>query len=429
MTRVTRETLYEQVWDQPMTTVAKQYDVSSNYLARMCEQLKIPRPNRGYWAKHAAGLKVKKVPLPELDPGDDTTWDRGEHSYYAQRPPIPVYAQTPAVRRRNKRPATHPLLLDVKQMFEDSKPSRFSDDGYLRPKKHALPDIFVSASSLPRALKVANALYLKLEDRGHWVRTATNGLPGQGSDVNVRATADKPGRQRDVSEQGRSWRPSRPTLVFIGGVAIGLTIFEISEEVPAIIEDFATYRRASAQDIRRYEGSESWRISRHHLPSGRIGIFAYSPYGRSKWVTYWREDKINTIGPIIDSVIAELEAAAPIIAEQEAKGEQEELERHRQYEEAREERRKVAFKEAEHKAQKQSAEQLLSIINGWVTARHVEHFLSELGENAAGLDEGSRAALFARLDIARALFGGTAALDHFARWSTPRELFVAPQYW
>lgn len=40
-----------------MITVAKDYGVSSNYLARVCEQLKVPRPNRGYWAKRAAGKK------------------------------------------------------------------------------------------------------------------------------------------------------------------------------------------------------------------------------------------------------------------------------------------------------------------------------------------------------------------------------------
>ncbi len=428
MARITRETLYEQIWEQPMTTVAKQYDVSSNYLARICEQLKIPRPNRGYWAKQVVGQKVRKMPLPELDPGDDTTWDREGHPYYLQRPPVPTYAPSPAVRRRNKRLATHPLVLDVKELFEDSQPSKHRDDGYLKPKSGALPDMFVAARSLSRALKLANTLYLKLEDRGHWVRTAANGFGGRGSDVDVRATTDKPRGQRDNSEQGRSWRPRRPTLVFIGGVAIGLTIFEIAEDMPAIFEDFG-YRRATAQDIKSYSGTESWRVSQHSLPCGRLGVFAYSPYGRSTWVAYWREDKSGTIGQLIDQIVIELEAAAPIVAELEARGEQEEQERQRQYEEAQKKRRKEAFEAAERKAQKQSAERLLSIIDGWVTARHVELFLTELGESSANLDESSRAALLARLEVARTLFGGTVALNHFARWSTPEELFETPPYW
>jgi hypothetical protein len=45
---VSRETLFEEVWKEPMTTVAKRYDVSSNFLARICERLNVPRPARGY---------------------------------------------------------------------------------------------------------------------------------------------------------------------------------------------------------------------------------------------------------------------------------------------------------------------------------------------------------------------------------------------
>ncbi|HPA80588.1 MAG TPA: hypothetical protein PLS95_07210 [Thermoanaerobaculales bacterium] len=35
---VTREKLYEEVWAEPMTTVAARYGVSSNFLARVCER-------------------------------------------------------------------------------------------------------------------------------------------------------------------------------------------------------------------------------------------------------------------------------------------------------------------------------------------------------------------------------------------------------
>jgi hypothetical protein len=63
MTKVTRETLYDQILENPMTTVAEQYGVSSNYLARICEELKVPRPNRGHWARRAAGQYPLKVAL------------------------------------------------------------------------------------------------------------------------------------------------------------------------------------------------------------------------------------------------------------------------------------------------------------------------------------------------------------------------------
>jgi hypothetical protein len=44
----TREKLYEEVWAEPMTKVAARYGVSSSFLARVCERLKVPRSSCGY---------------------------------------------------------------------------------------------------------------------------------------------------------------------------------------------------------------------------------------------------------------------------------------------------------------------------------------------------------------------------------------------
>ena len=52
-----REKLYELAWSMPMTALAKKCGVSSSYLARVFTQMNVPRPERGYWAKLAAGKK------------------------------------------------------------------------------------------------------------------------------------------------------------------------------------------------------------------------------------------------------------------------------------------------------------------------------------------------------------------------------------
>lgn len=43
---VTREELYEQVWARPMLAVAKDCEVSGNYLTRVCASVRVPRPPR-----------------------------------------------------------------------------------------------------------------------------------------------------------------------------------------------------------------------------------------------------------------------------------------------------------------------------------------------------------------------------------------------
>ena len=66
---VTRDHLYQQVWDKPMSRLAADYGISGNGLAKICDRLRIPYPPRGYWAKKAAGHKVVQYRLPE--PGAD----------------------------------------------------------------------------------------------------------------------------------------------------------------------------------------------------------------------------------------------------------------------------------------------------------------------------------------------------------------------
>ncbi len=64
--RYGRRVLYEQVWSEPALTVAKSYGVSSVWLGKVCRQLNVPVPPRGYWARVRSGGKWRKPPLPEL---------------------------------------------------------------------------------------------------------------------------------------------------------------------------------------------------------------------------------------------------------------------------------------------------------------------------------------------------------------------------
>lgn len=68
-TTVSREELYKQVWETPMSRLAQAYGISGNGLAKVCNRLKIPYPPRGYWAKKAAGKKVVQYRLPEREEG------------------------------------------------------------------------------------------------------------------------------------------------------------------------------------------------------------------------------------------------------------------------------------------------------------------------------------------------------------------------
>jgi hypothetical protein len=73
---ITRNNLYEEVWAEPITKVAVRYQVSSNYLARVCRHLNVPYPYRGYWAKVPFGKAPKRLPLPDPCPGEVLDWEK-----------------------------------------------------------------------------------------------------------------------------------------------------------------------------------------------------------------------------------------------------------------------------------------------------------------------------------------------------------------
>ena len=66
--RYSRETLYSEVWEQPMKILCLKYGISDVALAKVCKKLSVPLPGRGYWAKKSAGYTVKKRPeLPVIE--------------------------------------------------------------------------------------------------------------------------------------------------------------------------------------------------------------------------------------------------------------------------------------------------------------------------------------------------------------------------
>ena len=62
--RVTREELYQMVWDKPMIRLAEEFGITGNGLAKVCDRLDVPYPPRGYWAKKEAGKPVVTFKLP-----------------------------------------------------------------------------------------------------------------------------------------------------------------------------------------------------------------------------------------------------------------------------------------------------------------------------------------------------------------------------
>lgn len=90
---VTREDLYKQVWETPMSRLAANYGISGNGLAKICDRLKIPYPPRGYWAKKAAGQEAMQYRLPDLEDGTPTEVTISPTPPPPPAPPLPKAAE------------------------------------------------------------------------------------------------------------------------------------------------------------------------------------------------------------------------------------------------------------------------------------------------------------------------------------------------
>lgn len=72
-----RDSLFEEVWKTPMTTLSKKYGLSDNGLRKICIGMDIPLPKAGHWAKLAVGKAPQRPPLLPTNGRSTLTTDRG----------------------------------------------------------------------------------------------------------------------------------------------------------------------------------------------------------------------------------------------------------------------------------------------------------------------------------------------------------------
>ena len=413
---VTREALYELVWAAPMLKVASQFGVSSSYMARVCTQLNVPRPERGYWAKLAVGKAPKQPPLPDPRPGDPLEWTRDGSPPDRARPlpkPPERRGRSPAA-PATPRPDQHPLIIGAKALFEAGRLSY--GVGYLKPSKRLLVDLAVTRTGLDRALAFANQLFLALEDRGYRVVIAPPTEGFRRATVDQREDSATPLRYTDL------WSPGRYTVAYVGTVAIGLTVIELSEEAEARYVDGEYVRLSDYVPKRRgrHALDHDW-ISKHVFPTGRLCLQAYSPYPRAEWTQRWREAKEQDLAQRIPTIIRELEKATVEIARLVEEGERQAELEHQRWIAQQERWKREEAERRKAEALKNSKAELHGIIEAWAAATRLEQFFADAEHRAAGLPDEQRRRTLERLRRARELIGSTDALARFQSWRAPDE--------
>lgn len=426
---IRREKLYEEVWAEPMLTVATHYGVSSSFMARICQRLKVPCPPRGYWAKKAAGLKLKIPPLQEPEPGDELGWARGSERVPRQPYPPPSTDAVPKaqiVLPNTPVEGLHPHVVDLEVVLKEAQEL---SNGYLKSSKRLLADVFVTKGTLSRAIEVASQFYRLLEAQHHRVGFSPSGLYDfQRPDLKYCN-----GKKGAVSSWD-TWTPARPTLVYIGTMPLGITLFELSEEAEAQQRNGKWIRLSEIPPPkgRQSRYAPSYYTSTHDFLTGRLGIRAYSPYTDVPWEHIWVETEPGGLSDMLAEIATSLKTHAsklvPLVHKdlEKKRIEQEKREaEHQAWLEKRaieeEKERQAAQERARKQAIQDSKDELMELLKRWDQAMRVQAFLAQIEGLVANAPVEEQPLLQDRLEQARAFLGEVDLLALLRRWKTPSE--------
>lgn len=407
------------VWSKPMIKVAEQFGVSGSYLARVCSILRVPRPERGYWAKLEAGKATPVRPLPPALPGDLVEWSKGQAldaaSATKESLAIPSHRRSSKVRTAGE----HALIHGARTHFENGRP--VDEGAYLRPFKKALVDITTSRAGLDKALALANELFKALESEGCRVTLSHHGRLL--TDIDVHETQRK---QQNYSIS--PWRPDRATVVHVENVAIGLALIEMSEPVLLRYVNGKYIREIEYLPPKpsRYHPDHTWTTT-SDLPCGRFRLVAYSLNWNVSWSEQWQEAKKSSLNQQLRSIVKAVRGIAADLAGRICEADRQ-TELARQAMRAQEEQRQRAEDRRRTQASaKESLEHLEGIIRAWSHAKELERFFQGVEEQASRLDVAEQEPVFSRLALAREFIGTLDPLAFFLSWKTPLERYK-PQF-
>ena len=180
-TPLDRTSLYEMVWNKPVTKIAEDLGISDVALHKICRKHQIPVPPRGHWAKLAAGKPVKIAPLPKNSSSSVTriqiigspTQNLPEPVLEAQRQAKSQEAGNDQTRSGESSAALSAHVVRLRKKLESMKPKK---DGYDRISAKNLFNIAVTPATQERAALALENIVNASIARGYKLTPSETGL-------------------------------------------------------------------------------------------------------------------------------------------------------------------------------------------------------------------------------------------------------------
>jgi hypothetical protein len=185
-------------------------------------------------------------------------------------------------------------------------------------------DVTASRAGLDKSLAFANDLFNALESAGHRVVISSPAENFARAHIDEHEQLPKKLNGEHRYSYNCFWSPQRPTVVYVGSVAFGLAVIEMSENVEVryvngrYIRD-SDYKPPKAPT--RF-ADHGWTTTKN-IPCGRLRLVVYAPYSGVSWSMLFQETKDRTLTTDIAKVVKSIENASAVVVEKVKEAERE----------------------------------------------------------------------------------------------------------
>lgn len=328
---ITREELYAQVWQTPMSRLATQYGITGNGLAKICDKLKIPYPPRGHWAKKAAGKKVVTLRLTEVEAATPKSVT------ITPTPPTAKIGLPIAVQERMNSAISGAAEIVVHEKL--TQPHRIIA-GWIKNHEQRRQEA--------------------RRERDPWRKKHLD--PGEWSETDHR-------KHRILDTLFKTLEANKGNVKFGERGEIFVTVEKEDIEIQ-LREKQKQIKRPLTEDEKRYGFHRDRGWVQELQPNGILN-FSIKTHLWGKLRSEWIEGSKNTMESFLPEIFATLLAAGPLLAQQ--RGEREEAEKKRQIAE-----RKRYEEQQRRKREDNRWRRFIDFANSWSEVEKAQAFLSAL---------------------------------------------------
>ncbi len=322
--KISRADLFKRVWESPLRTLAKEFDISDVGLAKACRKHRIPTPPQGHWVRVALG---RVSPPPNLPPFETAMVTLDARRHRLTSPPPDVLTPELSDLKVQVASSLDDLGPAAKRTFNMLSKMKPNASGFLMCAASNVFSCSISPETVQRAVLVLDAIERALPE------------------IDATLVPDGTGKR---------------LLAQCGGERIGLTLVEEYKRTETVVK----HPKYSYLDSKEHQ---------YHF-SGRLKLTLDGDYqGRKSWADGVRARLEDKLGSVAAGLVAASAAAVALRNEREANRRHWEEEARRSAAIAEERRQRLNFtekfiKEATAWRQFQDADAYLAHIVGQTDA-------------------------------------------------------------